>query len=211
MESVSVKFAPVSATTLGLLSVNVMVLVWPARIVAGANALAMVAASAVTIRLAVLDALPTLVWVVVTPLLVLGLVPVVVAVTEISVVQLPDSNVGTVRFKLVAPTTSAGVLLTPAQLPPIAALVTLTPAGKVSVKLALFSAVLLGLLSVKRSVVMSLSEMVLGVKDIAMLGLVTTVTLVASLSGPCDTAAALTPAATLVKVPTDAVVTRTLI
>src|SRR5438552_3108113 len=63
-------------------------------------------------------------------------------------VQPPGGRPGTVRLSAVAPTISAGLLVTPVHVPPMVALDTLMPVG-VSVKLALVSAEAFGLSRVK--------------------------------------------------------------
>ena len=91
--SVSVKVAPVKAIPLVLLKVKVIVDVPPMAMDAGAKALAIVGATAVTVRFAVLDAAPaTGVWVLTTPDVVFGLVPTMSDVTTTVTVQLPGTT-----------------------------------------------------------------------------------------------------------------------
>jgi len=120
--SVSVNAPPVSAEVLLLVKVNVTVEDPPDGIEAGLKAFAIVgAASAVTVRSAVLLAVPAVgVCVVFTPEVVLGLVPVVVLVTLNVTVQLPLAGmVIALKLSEVAPAVKLDGLV-PTQVPPTA-------------------------------------------------------------------------------------------
>src|SRR2546430_1565486 len=84
-------------------------------------------------------------------------------------VQPPGGRPGTVRLSAVAPTISAGLLVTPVHVPPMVALDTLMPSS-VSVKLALVSAEAFGLVSVKVMVDVPLTGIVLGVNVLLIVG-----------------------------------------
>ena len=104
-----------------------------------------------------------------TPLTVLGLTPILELVTETATVQPPGARLGTVRLSAVAPTTSAGLLDTPTQVPPIAADATVILVS-VSVKLALVKIPVLALPKVKVTVLVPPAVMVEGPNAFVMVG-----------------------------------------
>ena len=83
------------------------------------------------------------------------------------------ASVGTVRLSAVAPTTSAGALVVPTQVPPITALCT-DMLVSVSVKLRLLSAIVFGLLSVKVITLVAPCEIGLVPNALVMVGAVAT-------------------------------------
>ncbi len=160
---VSVKFAFASATALLLASVKVRLLVPPGPIVVGLNALTIVGLD-ITVKLTGPAPVPEPICVVVTPLTLLGLTPRFVLVTCTVIVQPPGARLGIVKFKAVAPTVSAGVLITPAQVPPMAVDATLI-FNNVSVKFALMRMSVLALPIVKMIVLVSPLPMLDGLND----------------------------------------------
>ena len=89
-------------TTTTAVKTKVMTLVEPARMLAGANDLAIVGAAALTVRLAVLDTAPVAAWVLATPDVVLGSAPGMSEVTTTVTVQLALAGmVSPVRLKAV--------------------------------------------------------------------------------------------------------------
>jgi hypothetical protein len=169
---VSVKLALVRAARLPLPKLKVIVLVPPLAMVAGLKALVMVGL-VTTVRLTGPDPAPAMgVNVVVTPLTLLGLMPRVELVTCTSTVQPPGGKLGTVRFNAftpVAPTTSAGLFVTPAQVPPIVVAATLILVS-VSVKLALLRIATLALSSANLMILMSPTPILGCRKDLTIVG-----------------------------------------
>ena len=172
--SVSVKLALVRAAALPLPKLKVIVLVPPLAIAAGLKALVIVDL-VTTVRLTGPDPAPaTGVDVVVTPLTLLGLTPRLELVTCISTVQPPGGKLGTVRFNAftpVAPTTSAGLFVTPAQVPAMAVAATLILVS-VSVKLASFRIATFALSSVNLIILMSPTPILGCRKDLTIVGAV---------------------------------------
>ena len=169
--SVSVKLALVRAAALPLPKLKVIVLVPPLAIAAGLKALVIVDL-VTTVRLTGPDPVPMGVDVVVTPLTLLGLIPRLELVTCISTVQPPGGKLGTVRFNAftpVAPTTSAGLFVTPAQVPAMAVAATLILVS-VSVKLASFRIATLALSSVNLIILMSPTPILGCRKDLTIVG-----------------------------------------
>lgn len=168
LASVSVKLALLNATALALASVKVMALVPPPAIVVGLKALLM-EGLATTVRLTGPAPAPAATCVVVTPLTLLGLLPGFVLVTCTVTLQPPGGRLGTVRFKAfspVTPTTSAGELVTPVQVPPIAVEAILILVS-VSVKFALFRMPVLALPSANVIVLMLPPSILAGLNDFA--------------------------------------------
>ena len=171
--SVSVKLALVRAAALPLPKLKVIVLVPPLAIAAGLKALVIVDL-VTTVRLTGPDPVPMGVDVVVTPLTLLGLTPRLELVTCISTVQPPGGKLGTVRFNAftpVAPTTSAGLFVTPAQVPAMAVAATLILVS-VSVKLASFRIATFALSSVNLIILMSPTPILGCRKDLTIVGAV---------------------------------------
>ncbi len=168
--SVSVNARLVSVPeAFGLVSVKVIAAVPPTSIEPGTKFFASAGGES-TVRLAVLDAAPVAVSSVATPLAVFAQVPETLEVTVTVTVQLaPAASEGTARFKLVAPTVSAGVLVVPAQVPPIAAPDTdMLP--RASVKRRLVRGIVLPLASVKVTTLVPPWAMGLVPKALAMVG-----------------------------------------
>ena len=137
-----------------------------------------------TVKLAVLEAaLATGVCVLVTPLAVFGLVPAVVLVTCTVTVQPPAGTPGISRFKAVAPTVSAGELLTSAQLP-VMAVVAIFILTSESVKVTLLSGVVLVLPMVKVKALVPPLTMLVGANALLMLGALDTVKVAVLLAKP---------------------------
>lgn len=182
--------------------------VLPPDAILGTAKLLVTAKGAVTVKFAVFDATPTVGdCVVVTPLDVLGSAPPVLLVTCTVTVQPPAGKLGTLKFNAVAPTVSAGVLVTPTQVPvmPVEAMLILV---SVSVNVALVSALALELPKVNVSALVPPLLMVAGEKALAMMGLFTTV----KLTGPKPVPAGVpdvvvTPLTELGLVPTTELVT----
>lgn len=95
--------------------------------------------------------------------------PRVLLVTCTDTVQPPGGKLGTVRFRAVVPTASAGLLVTPLQVPPIVDEATLMLVS-VSVKLALLRMPVLALPSVKVRVLPLPLTMLEGLNALAMVG-----------------------------------------
>ncbi len=146
--SASVNVTLLSVEPFGLVSVKTIALVAPASIEPGTKFFVSVGGESTT-SLAVFDAAPAVgVCVAVTPLVVLCHVPETFDVIVTVTVQLaPAPSVGTVRLSAVAPTTRAGALVMPAQVPPIVVLAT-DMLDRASVKLRFLSAIVLPLVSV---------------------------------------------------------------
>jgi hypothetical protein len=147
---VSVKLNPLRGKLLGLVIVSVSTLTSPLLIAARLKLFAMVGFGRTTKATGPAPAPAVGVCVVVTPLTLFGLLPKFVLVTCTSTVQPPGGKFGTVKFnafKPVAPTKSAGELITPAHVPPMVVDATLM-FTRVSVKLALFKMVTFALPSV---------------------------------------------------------------
>ena len=141
-------------------------------------------AAAPTVKFAVLEAaLATGVCVLVTPLAVFGLVPAVVLVTCTVTVQPPAGTPGISRFKAVAPTVSAGELVTSAQVP-VMALEAIFMLISVSVKVTLLSGVVLVLPMVKVSALVPPLTMLVGANALLMLGALDTVKVAVLLAKP---------------------------
>src|SRR5438128_717047 len=104
-------------------------------------------------------------------------------VTWIVTVQPATGRLGTVRLSAVVPMTRAGLLVTPAHVPPIVALDTVMPVS-VSVKFALVSADAFGLLSVNVIVELPLTGIVVGVNDLLIVGGTTAVRFAVLDDGP---------------------------
>ena len=137
-----------------------------------------------TVKLAVLEtALATGVCVLVTPLAVFGLVPAVVLVTCTVTVQPPAGTPGISRFKAVAPTVSAGELLTSAQLP-VMAVETMLMLMSESVKVTLLSGVVLVLPMVKVKALVPPLTMLVGENALLILGTFDTVKVAVLLAKP---------------------------
>lgn len=83
----------------------------------------------------------------VTPLVVFGFVPTVVEVTVAVIVHPPAGKLGTFKLREVSPTVSAGLLVTPEQVPPMVVEEILIPL-KVSVKVAFVKVPALGFVNV---------------------------------------------------------------
>jgi hypothetical protein len=146
---VSVTLVTVIGPAFGLVMVMVKVEVLPAVIAAGAKALAMVGAAAVTVRLAVFETTLAGACVVVIALVVFGLVPGVLLRTITETVQEPDAGM-VMPLKLNAVWFTVKLLLpAPVQVPVAAPVALMNMLLKVSVKLALVSAMPLVLVSVK--------------------------------------------------------------
>ncbi len=168
--SVSVKFAPVTATPLLFDSVKVIVLVPLAAIEVGAKALAIVGATAVTVRFAVLEAAPVGALALATPDVAFGWTPGMLLVTTTVTVQLPLA--GTVSpLKLSAVAAAAKLLpAAPVQVPPAAPAALMLMFASVSVKLAPVTAMPLLLASVNVIVLVALAAMLAGAKALAIVG-----------------------------------------
>ncbi|GGL03946.1 hypothetical protein GCM10010844_23190 [Deinococcus radiotolerans] len=152
-------------TPLGFVTLMVNCVVEPRDTLAGLNPLLITVVRGVTVRFAVLDAAPRVgVSVLLTPLVTFGFTPTCVARTLTVMVQLaPAARVGTVRFKLVAPTVRSGLLVAP-QVPPMLVLATLMP-DRASVKFRLVSTGFpagLGLLTVNVTVLVLFRGMEVG-------------------------------------------------
>lgn len=160
----SVKLNPLSGKLLGLVIVNVSTLTSPLVIAARLKLFAIVGFGR-TIKATGPAPVPAVgVCVVVTPLTLFGLLPKFVLVTCTSTVQPPGGRFGTVKFNAfnpVAPTNSAGELITPAHVPPMVVDATLILTS-VSVKLALFTIETFALPSVNLMVLISPLPIVLG-------------------------------------------------
>jgi hypothetical protein len=164
--SVSVKFAPVSATEFGLVIVKLIWLVPPTAMVDVTNAFAIVGA-AYTVRLAVFDTAPVAAWALATPLAVLGRTPGVLDVTVTLMVQVPAAGiVNPVKLKAVWPFVRE---FEPPQTVMVCAPATLI-LTKVSVKFAPVSATEFGLVMVKLMVEVAPAAMADGEKAFAIAG-----------------------------------------
>ena len=143
----------------------------------------------VTVRLTGPAPVPAVgVSVVETPLTLLGLTPATVLVMVTMTVQPPEGRLGTVMFNAllpVAPTTSAGLFVTPAQLPPIVVELMLILVS-VSVKVAFVSAPAFVFPSVKTIVLVPPAAIVGVPKALLMVGLAYTV----KFTGPAPVPAA---------------------
>src|SRR5450432_3111378 len=177
-----------------------MLLALPVTLISGA-------ATLVTVRLAVLLAAPAAgTWVVVTPLVVLGLVPTVLLVTNTVTVQLPLA--GTV-IPLKARAVAALVkLLVPAprHVPPAAWLPLIAMLTSVSVKLAFVRLLALAFVNVKVIVLVPPEAIEAGAKPLAIVGATgvrLTVRLAVLLTAPAaGTCVVVTPLVELGFVPT---------
>ncbi len=142
----------VSAAEFGLFSVKTMAVVPPLWIDPGEKFFCSVGGESTT-RVAVLEGAPALgVCVEVTPLEVFGWEPDTALVTVTCTVQLaPAARPGTVRLRFVAPARSAGELIVPTQLPPMAPFAADIPTST-SVKFRFVRAVVFALVMVSVSV-----------------------------------------------------------
>lgn len=167
----SVKPAPVIAAALALLMLTLSTVLPPIAMLLGVKVFAAVG-DVITVRLTGPAPAPALgVCVVVTPLTLLGLLPRLVLVTWIVTLQPPGAKLGTVRLSAVAPTASAGLLVTPAQVPPMVVEATLMLTS-VSLKFALLRMPVFALPRLNVIVLMSPLPMLDGLNDLAMVGVV---------------------------------------
>lgn len=104
-----------------------------------------------------------------TPLVLFGFVPKEDEVTTIVIVHPLDGKLGTFKFNVVAPTVSAGVLVTPTHVPAIVVEETLIFVN-VSVNTALVRATAFGLVKVNVIVDVPPARMDAGLKDFEMVG-----------------------------------------
>jgi hypothetical protein len=169
---ISVKLIPLSGELLGLVIVSVSTLTSPLVIEARLKLFAIVGFGNTSKATGPAPVPAVGVCVVVTPLTLFGLLPRFVLVTCTSTVQPPGGRFGTVKFNAfspVAPTNSAGELITPAHVPPIVVDATLM-LRSVSVKLALFKIETFALPSVNLMVLISPLPIVLGTNVLAIVG-----------------------------------------